>query len=99
MKIKLRRDFQGQDSWGAFVEEVGIDEKGRLTYRRSTGGNCDYGKYEGWQGENRALTLLLGPVRVTKTMKKYLVAALSELPDLEELTLPNGYGDINYGKY
>jgi hypothetical protein len=102
MKIKLRRDWQGQDSWGAFVEEVGIIENGGVTglrYRQSTGGNCNYGKYQEWEDEAKALNFLLGPIKVTNTLRKNLIDALSQLPDLNELDMPNGDGNINYGNY
>jgi hypothetical protein len=93
MKIKLRRDWQGQDSWGAFVEEVAIDPDDlTLKYRQSTGGNCNYGQYKPWEGEARALEFLLGPTVVTPELRAHLFVALSKLPDLKE-------AEVNYGIY
>jgi hypothetical protein len=109
MKIKLRRDFQGQDRWGAFIEEVAIDGS-CLTYRRSTGGNSSYGEEGPWQGEKAALTFIFGPVKVTRELRANLFAALLKLPDLPEIDLAEidlseidlsdlGADYINYGAY
>jgi hypothetical protein len=105
MKIKLRREWQGQDSWGAFVEEIAIDPKTlKLAYRISTGGNCNYGVYESWQDEKAALEFILGPVQVNGNLRSSLFVALSKLPDLNEINLPKDFtdrttADINYGNY
>jgi hypothetical protein len=103
MKIKLRRDWQGQDSYGAFAEEVAIDPKTfKLAYRMSTGGNCNYGAWKDWQDEADALRFMLGPIKVTLALRTELFVALSNLPDLRELTsqeMADGDSDKNYGVY
>jgi hypothetical protein len=104
MKIKLRREWQGQDSWGAFIEEVAIDpDTMKLAYRQSSGGNCDYGVYDNWQDEKAALKFMLGPIQVNRDLRAQLFIALSKLPDLNTITLPFDYDkpgpSINYGNY
>jgi len=104
MKIKLRRDWQGQDSWGAFIEEVAIDpDTLKLAYRKSTGGNCEYGVYKQWEDEKAALKFILGPIKVNSDLRASLFVALSKLPDLNAPALPRDYNEpgheINYGSY
>jgi hypothetical protein len=104
MKIKLRREWQGQDSWGAFIEEVAIDpETDELAYRQSSGGNCNFGTYEAWEDEKAALKFILGPVNVNKDLRAALFVALSKLPDLKEINLPQDWSgndaEVNYGNY
>jgi hypothetical protein len=73
MKIKLRREWQGQDSWGAFVEEVAINPDDlTLAYRISTGGNCEYGEWKDWQDETDALRFMLGPIKATSGLRAQL---------------------------
>lgn len=102
--IKLRRDWQGQDRWGAFLEEVGLDERGDIRYRRSDGGNCDYGNWKEWQPEAAALKFILGPIDVIPTMRGHVYMALALLPNLGEVELSkhgvlDGRPEINYGSY
>lgn len=100
MKIKLRRDWQGQDSWGAFAEEIAINPDDlTLAYRMSTGGNCNYGKWKDWQDETDALRFMLGPIKVTPGLRAHLFVALSKLPDLKEVDMPSGDAITNYGGY
>ena len=101
VEIKLRRNWQGQDSWGAFLEEVGIGENGHLAYRRSKDGNCEYGTWEPWQSESNALKFMLGPTKVTKTLSTSLVNALKALPTLSDREDPNTlpHNECNYGDY
>jgi hypothetical protein len=103
MKIKLRRGFEGQDSWGAYIEEVGIDDQGNLAYRRSDGGNCHWGNYKDWEPESKAIEFLLGPLPNTPLLRNVLVSAIAQLPDLEPATEGRGgvlqNGIINFGEY
>jgi hypothetical protein len=104
IRVKLRREWQGQDSWGAFLEEVGLDENGEIRYRKSDGGNCHFGNWEEWQHESAALEFMLGPIDVIPTMRAHVYVALSLLPDLKEVELNrhgvlDGAEGINYGRY
>ena len=96
--IKLRRGWSGQDGWGAFVEEIAVTPNDGLVYRRSTGGNGDYGQWQGWEPETKAFEFLLGPATVNKTLRGSLVSTIKKLPDLEDDGLDN-CSVINYGSY
>ena len=75
-----------------------------IRYRKSDGGNCNYGNWEEWQDEDAALEFMLGPIDVIPTMRAHAYVALSLLPDLKEVEL-NQHGvladtdQINYGRY
>lgn len=100
MNIKLRRSFEGQDSWCAFVEEVGFDfATKKLAYRRSSGGNCERGQWDTpWSDEKEALEFLLGPVPITPEIRDAVVSDILQLPDLEDNGL-DYKAVINYGGY
>lgn len=83
-KVVLQRDFQGQDSWGAFIEQVTIDEHKNLDYRRTEGGNCEYGEWEEWEGEKGALSFIFGEIKPSKTLIEALKTDLSKAPELKE---------------
>jgi len=69
IKTILQRDFQGQDSWGAYLQQVTIDtETKALNYRLTEGGNCCYGDWEGWQGEQRALEFVFGDLPLSESL-------------------------------
>ncbi len=65
-KIIMQGDFQGQDSWGAFKEQVVIDENNNLDYRRTMGGNCEYGKWKEYEGEIAAIKFIFGDFPVSE---------------------------------
>ena len=100
--IKLRREFQGQDSWGAFLEEVGVDEKGNLRYRQSNGGNCSFGSWpSSWSAEDDAFAFLLGPTNLSDDLKQQIREAIANLPTLSEFDMNRGFAgdEANYGGY
>lgn len=99
MQIKLRRSWDGQDSYGAYLEEVALDTHGHLAYRQSTGGNCSYGSWKEWESEARALEFLLGPVGGLLDDAGILAAfrgTFKQLPDIEPV---NHFPFVNYGSY
>tara|TARA_R110002074_G_scaffold237645_1_gene409602 strand:+ start:789 stop:1070 length:282 start_codon:yes stop_codon:yes gene_type:complete len=83
-KVVLQRDFQGQDSWGAFIEQVTIDEDKNLDYRCTKGGNCEYGDWQEWKGEEGALSFIFGEIKPSKALIKALKVDLSKAPELKE---------------
>ena len=100
IKIKLRREWQGQDGWGAYLEEVGVGEDGCLRYRRTKSGNCSPGIWKEWQDEDDALKFMLGPIDVKLSVRAALVVALEKLSDLPEADLTRVEAEnVNYGHY
>ena len=83
-KIVLQRDFQGQDSWGAYKEQVAIDEKDALWYRESEGGNGDYGEWNEWTGEASALEFIFGELEVTPQLVTELKRCFKQAKALED---------------
>lgn len=93
MHIKLRRTEVNGDGWGAYCEEIGLYDNDALAYRVSTGGNCEIGDWNEWQGESEALAFLLGPIPRSNKLIGALRQALASLPDLVEI--PAGTGDMH----
>lgn len=91
-KVVLQRDVNGQDGWGAFIEQVTIDENKNLDYRSTKGGNCSYGAWEEWKGEEAALYFIFGEIKPSKELIKALKTDLSKAPELEE-------GECNMVRY
>ncbi len=86
-KVVLQRDYQGQDSWGSFIEQVTIDENKNLDYRRTEGGNCEYGVWQEWEGEQRALFFIFGKIKPSKELIKAIKTDLSKATELKEREL------------
>ena len=84
MKVVMQRDFQGQDSWDAYKEQVAIDEKRNLYYRRSEGGNCEYGDWKKWEGEKAALNFVFGEVPLTDNLIAEFKNCLINAPELKD---------------
>lgn len=66
-KIIFQRTFDGQDSWGAFKEIITIDKNGNLDYKKTEGGNREYGEWLEGEGEERALNFLFGDLKLSKS--------------------------------
>jgi hypothetical protein len=81
-KVVLQRQFQGQDSWGAFKEQVTIDENNNLDYRMTEGGNCCFGNWEDYQGEEMALRFIFGEINLTSEL---IIATKNCLQNQKEL--------------
>ena len=78
-KVVLQRDVNGQDGWGAFTEQVTIDENKNLDYRCT-----EDGFWEEWKGEEAALHFIFGEIKPSKSLIKALKTDLSKAPELEE---------------
>lgn len=108
IQIKLRREFRGQNGWESYLEEIGLDFKGRLAYRKSRSiGFFNYGVWGSWRGENEALNFLLG--EAAKSINQETVYGLrmtfQNVSNLTELPLTSGVisdqpkPQINFGTY
>lgn len=80
--IKLRRKFEGQDGYGTYIEEIGVDEEGLLRYRATTGGNDIIGEYLEWESEENAIKFLLGFIPKSDKTIKLLRKEFKEQPTL-----------------
>ena len=80
----MQREFQGQDSWGAFKEQVAIDEKGNLHYRASEGGNCEYGEWQNWEDEIAALNFVFGELPLSENLISEFKNCLLSAPELKD---------------
>lgn len=89
-KVVLQRDFQGQDSWMAYKEQVTIDENNNLDYRRTDGGNCEYGDWREWEGEKEAIKFVFGNLPVTDKLLNEFKKVCQKAPELKDETFNLG---------
>ena len=91
-KVVLQRKFDGQDRYGAYKEQVTIDEKFNLDYRQTEGGNCEYGAWMDFEGEKAAIRFVFGDLPVSDEL---LIEFKKVCQDAREL----GEWDFNAGDY
>ncbi len=83
-KVVLQREYQGQDSWMAYKEQVTIDKDNNLDYRRTEGGNCEFGEWQPFRGEKKALNFIFGNITVTESLINSLKECLSKQIELKD---------------